>query len=266
MRKSAYHLYRRLPLAIRDRLRWIRHPVNALVTAAIYRAARHTVVSGPFAGMVLSGDRPHLPYILGTQELEIHECIVKLVALRFDKIVNVGAADGYYAVGMGVRCQSAAIEAFEADVSLHQKLLAAATTNGVAARMKVLGRCSQSDLASAVSPGSLTLLIVDIEGGELDVLGAKSVEYLKDAFVLVETHDVLRPRCSETLSRLFSGTHAVEHYKTRTRTLGDMPVPIVRAMGRLLHAEVLGTMSEQRAGPQEFLLMIPSSFTARNRW
>lgn len=265
MMRNAYLLYRRLPLSVRDRLRWIRHPINALVTAAIHRAAKHKVVSGPFAGMILSEDRPHLPYLLGTQELEIHECIERLIALKFDRIVNVGAADGYYAVGMAMRCHSATIVAYEADVSLHQKLLSMAKTNGVSERMVVHGKCSQSDLAFVATQGSRTLLIVDIEGAELDVLGSEAAEFLAEAFMLVETHDILRAQCSQTISQMFSKTHTVERYETRGRKSEDMPVRIVRAMGALAPAVVLGAMSEQRAGPQEFLLLIPSSFAASNR-
>ena len=257
MKKSIYHWYQRLPPQFRDRVRWIRHPVNSFVTTAIYRLAQHKVVSGPFKGMILVAEKPHLPYLLGTQELELHQAIETLVGLGLEKIVNVGAADGYYAVGMTLRCPNAKIVAFEADTFRHEDLTAAAKANGVFERLQIEGRCEPSDLAAVLTPDERTLLIVDVEGYEMDLLDPDITTGLRDVFLLVETHDILRQGCAQAMARSFDKTHTIDRLSTRSRNLGDFPIPTLRAFGAIARRSILGAMFEQRAGAQEFLVMSP---------
>ena len=75
----------------------------------IVREAQGRVLSGPFKGMRYTDLNYHgvrFPQILGTYEKEIHETLNRFLQLKFDLIVVVGAAEGFYPVGFALRTNS----------------------------------------------------------------------------------------------------------------------------------------------------------------
>src|ERR1700722_7380135 len=63
---------------------------------------RSTVMAGPFAGMGYiesSVGSAHIPKLLGIYEGEIAPCIEQICRSRPELVVDLGAAEGYYAVG-----------------------------------------------------------------------------------------------------------------------------------------------------------------------
>ena len=82
-----------------------------------------TVLSGPFKGMRYplrsSGQGGLLPKLLGTYERELSPAIERLISDRPTLVVNVGAAEGYYAVGLALRAPQAQVIAFEMERPLH---------------------------------------------------------------------------------------------------------------------------------------------------
>ena len=105
--QAAYGAYRKLPSGVRGLLRWFVVPRWELAIALVMRAAQERVVAGPFQGMniPLSGVSKRLlpSYVLGSTELELRDLIERLIASNYSTIINVGAADGYYAVGFARR-------------------------------------------------------------------------------------------------------------------------------------------------------------------
>lgn len=77
------------------------------------------VASGPFAGMkftVGNSEGCFLPKLLGCYELELHQHIMALRKQRqYDVIVDVGAAEGYYAVGLARLFPEARVLAHDTD-------------------------------------------------------------------------------------------------------------------------------------------------------
>src|SRR5215472_3996438 len=66
-----------------------------------------TVRGGPFTGMIYSEaavkDRFVIPQMLGATELQLHSAIESIVGAGYQKIINIGCAEGYYAVGLATR-------------------------------------------------------------------------------------------------------------------------------------------------------------------
>jgi hypothetical protein len=62
------------------------------------------VRSGPFAGMdyvVNAAEGAFLPRILGVYERELHPDLTAFAAEGLDHVIDIGCAEGYYAVGSG---------------------------------------------------------------------------------------------------------------------------------------------------------------------
>ncbi|EWY37087.1 hypothetical protein N825_21820 [Skermanella stibiiresistens SB22] len=255
-----YRSYRKLPDFVRAPARWLVMPRWHIVTTMVRVAARGAVVSGPFQGMRMDlspvSSRHLLGYILGTQELELHGVVERIVTRDYKTIVNVGAADGYYAVGLARRLPKARIVGFEGLAELHPVLRHSAELNGVADRFTINGFCEPPDLKRALGASEgRTLLISDIEGGEIDLLDPARARELDITDILVETHDAFVPGCTETLIDRFSATHNIERITARPRTLKDFPKNILPWLPRRMPDLAVELMNERRTGLQQWLYM-----------
>jgi hypothetical protein len=258
---SVYRSYRRLmPSSARAMLRWLAMPRWNAAAALVRHRAANTVLSGPFTGMHLSltpvSSRNLLGYLLGTQEIELHDVVRRVIARDYSRIINVGAADGYYAIGFLRQMPRTKVTAFEGALEHHAGLLRAAVLNGVAARFTLKGFCHPDDLgAELVELPSTTLVLADIEGGELEMLDLIKVPRLSYADILVETHDAFVPNCTEKLKSRFSGTHNIELIVARPRALADFPAATIPELSKFMPRTAVELMNERRTGTQMWLYL-----------
>ncbi len=187
-----------------------------------------TVQDGPFAGMVLPrgsswGDGDTLPKLLGAYEAELHQVIRESVATSPDRIINIGAAEGYYAIGLARLLPHATTIAYDSNAGAQGVCAAAANQNGVADRITVRGACSpeslQCDLACAACP----LVICDCEGYERVLIDPDIVPALRRATLIVETHDFLDPGLTALLISRLAPTHVVSVGREGGRNPNEHP-------------------------------------------
>ena len=195
------------------------------VQAAIHRATGDAVYSGPFAGMrMTSFARPY--YLLGTYELELHPVLGELKGNYFDSIINVGAGDGYYAVGFAsLLPRVKPIVVFELLPGPLGSIIEMAKRNGCAARIiPVSGRCGQVELNSATQYGdNLHLVFMDCEGDEKILLDPTAVPGLRYCHIIVELHEFIHKGITEEIRGRFSASHNITEVWSRPRTLADLP-------------------------------------------
>jgi hypothetical protein len=170
------------------------------------------VLAGPFQGMELPdaaswGDGDFLPKLLGTYEANLHQAVIAAVARRPDPVINVGCAEGYYAVGLARLLPGAAIHAFDIDAAALQVCAAAAAANGVGARVRLEGLCTAARIAELCAGHRRALLVLDCEGAERELLDPAA---LASCDVLVETHDFIHAGLADELEARFRATHRVE--------------------------------------------------------
>jgi hypothetical protein len=257
---AAYRRYRLLPDGMRRPLRALLMPRWQLAAFVVRQAAGQHAVAGPFRGMRIDlsplSSRHLLGYILGSQELELREVIGDIIARGYRTIVNVGAADGYYAVGLAIRVPQARVEAFEALPELHPLIARTAAVNGVSGRVMVRGTCTapllNARLAAAEGP---TLVLMDIEGGEVELLDPQAIPSLARADILVETHDAFVADATTTLIRRFRETHDIACYSARSRSLDDFPPDCPPSLKRWFPELAVELMNERRTGLQRWLML-----------
>jgi methylase of polypeptide subunit release factors len=92
------------------------------------------IMQGPFAGMdyVTSATEGALtPRLIGTYESELHPYLRDFAAKDLDCVIDVGCAEGYYAVGLARMMPAVTVHAF--DIQAHARSacaeLAARTTS-----------------------------------------------------------------------------------------------------------------------------------------
>lgn len=172
----------------------------------------HIVLSGPFEGLNYVGTQAfcssHYPKLLGTYEHEIEARVRQAIEDSFPVIVDVGAADGYYAVGLALKCPAAHVIAFEQNPRAHRQLENLAKVNGVSDRLEIRGRCDPHDLLSLPYAGGF--MIMDCEGYEEILLTEEVISHLRHWDFLIETHDGYSREMTRRLSGRFAATHHVE--------------------------------------------------------
>ena len=183
---------------------------RALEPTKRFVAAHGLVVrGGPFAGLryvpAAVRHKVLVPRLLGVYERQLHGLIEELIAERPARVINVGAADGYYAVGMALRLPEAVIDAFELDPWEQDRCRALAQANGVGDRVNIEGACQADHLRARIGPR--TLVMCDCEGCELELLDPERVPALARTQLLVELHDIIHAGVTATLSRRLGRSH-----------------------------------------------------------
>jgi hypothetical protein len=210
----------------------------------------HNVQAGPFAGMKYvnrATGSTATPKLVGSYECELHAWIEKLASQGYDRIVDIGCAEGYYAVGMARRIPSATVIGFDLDPLARELCTEMARKNGVADRISVLGKCNAQSLSDAIT--GRTLIICDCEGFELDLLDPVASPKLASVDMLVELHDVFRPGLTDTLRKRFESTHQLEIVNTEPRAPMEFD-----SIAFLPAADQLTALEELRNGRQDWAL------------
>ena len=209
---------------------------RAEINEEILRVAGPIVATGPFKGARLQidtswGEGDFTPKILGCYEQELHAAIEKAIARRPARVINVGCAEGYYAVGLARRLPEARVIAFDIDAKAQAICLKAAAENGVADRLSAEGACTPERLRALVAERGRTLVVMDCEGAELNLLDDATVAALANADLIVECHDFIDRAITATLTRRLGRSHILETVAegardpnrfTQLRTLGSL--------------------------------------------
>jgi hypothetical protein len=172
-------------------------------------AVRH----GPFAGMryVSPGETPPsdlVAKLTGTYEAELHGVVSEWVAGGFPHVIDVGSAEGYYAVGFAFAMPGTTVHAYDIDPLARRRCAAMAALNDVQGRVLVGDICTPATLETLPEDG--VALLSDCEGYERVLLDPDAAPRLRGWTILVELHEFLDPEIRSTIVGRFESTHDVE--------------------------------------------------------
>jgi hypothetical protein len=184
-----------------------------------------TVRHGPFSGMKLS---PVLlssllsPKVIGSYESAIHQWVNDAIAHDYDRILDNGCAEDYYAVGFALKSLNSTIYAYDIDERARRNTVALAALNGAVEKVHVRGLCTFDEFNREVS--NRTLIFCDIEGSEFDLLRPDLASALFRADLIVETHEDYRAGTIEALVSRFLPTHRIELVYHCAKYASEFPV------------------------------------------
>lgn len=200
-------------------IRWLKE--NRILEIAERFSNFHgsAVLHGPFSGMkypaasILS--RHSVPRLLGSYESELHEVIQGSLSFRYHRVVDIGSAEGYYAIGFALKGQSPVV-AFEADPRELAFCKEMARINQVEQRLTARNLCTPKALR-ALTEGNRCFVLSDCEGYELELFDNPTVEALKRSDVLIEIHG----EAYDPLFVRFSRTHTVQTFIASERSASE---------------------------------------------
>jgi len=255
---------RDLARLLRDRTSPARRRARAAVGNSVELAAKVSpdgrVIGGPFEGTRLGiasawGGLP--ARLAGTYECEISNVLLELLDRGPTRVLDLGAADGYYAVGIARRYPELEVVAFEIDPNARRLLRSAAERNHVP-NLTVKGRVTSSVLRREARAGSLVLC--DLEGYEADLLDPILVPDLMRAMMLVELHEFAVPGVGSLITDRFGESHGIRVISARDRTRQDYD----HLLGRLSVADAVAAVDEGRPLPRmSWAVLVPTAIVDR---
>jgi hypothetical protein len=209
--------------------------------------------SGPFAGMLyvdVATEGALVPRLLGTYESELHPHLQAIAATGVDTVIDVGCAEGYYAVGLARMMPQAVVHAYDIDEAARVACAELARKNGVADRVRI-GGAFPADGFQAFA-GRKALVMIDTEGAELAILTPDANPALAGMDIIVETHDIYRKGALQELLERFSPTHEITVVRQAPKML-ELPAWLQAQP----HLDQLLAVWEWRVGPTPWLVMRP---------
>lgn len=169
------------------------------------------VKSGPFVGMrypkALAYGSSFFPKILGTYEKEIQDYIAALKDRSYDTVIDIGCAEGYYAVGLKKMFPNAKVYAIDINANARKFCKEMAKLNNCLHDFTIAPSADHSFLKSIVTNN--TLIVSDCEGYEAILFNSNNYDEFSRCDLIIETHDFIDPSISVNLEQRFSKTHSV---------------------------------------------------------
>jgi hypothetical protein len=186
--------------------------VGGVVAKYLQVRENFEVLNGPFKGLAYPSGRAFgsaiVPKLLGSYERELHAIVESLFLNSYEAIIDVGCAEGYYAVGFAIRHSAPKYFAFDSDPTAIDLCRRMAIANFVEHKF-VFGNFCDSGVLCSIAGNKRCLIVCDCEGFEKELFSRDAVKMLGSSDILVETHDCFDIEISTELRRRFELTHEI---------------------------------------------------------
>lgn len=187
-----------------------------LIHAYLRKVTQRRIFSGPFKGLYYvkeSVGSAYFPKLLGIYEKELQGILDANKEENFEKIIVIGAGEGYYAVGLAKKWKRP-VMAFESDDEGRHLITRLSLINRVTVFVK--GKF-ESDLDTK---SGKDFILMDVEGGEKELLTPERFLQWRGSVLVVEAH-------SEPIKGLLQERGKYTHHSTfipvQERTMKDYP-------------------------------------------
>jgi hypothetical protein len=218
------------------------------------------VADGPLAGLDFlprSAEGCHVAKLLGCYEQPLQASIEQAIQAAYPVILNIGCAEGYYAVGMARRMPGTRVLAFDLNPVAQQVCAALAEKNGVSDRVSVGALFKREDFAAYA--GQRVLVVCDIEGAERELLDPQAAPALADMDFIIESHECITPGITKLLMERFGASHDI----TVIDDSGMRQLPKAPAwFNQLANMDQLLAIWEWRTGATPWLVMKSKRWSA----
>lgn len=245
--------------------RWWKHNLESCRSNGILEICRAfvlrygtTVLNGPFKGLKYTRDGAlthySTPALLGTYEMELHPWLERLRLNAYERILDIGAAEGYYAVGMAMRAKTP-VDAYEPEPNCRRSCREMAELNGVSHLVRIHPWCDRRRLLRMA--GVRCFIVSDCEGYEVSLFTPEVAHALAKSDLIIELHDGSHPPGTTRAimeSRLVS-THNLEIVGFKPRDWSTFPeFSFLSFLGKDANRAI---SEEGRGANQEWLIATP---------
>jgi hypothetical protein len=177
----------------------------------------------------------YVPKLLGIYESELHEYINQIVLNKPDIFINVGSAEGYYAVGLKKLLPDTDVFAFDTDINAQEK-------------------CKELSIMNEVSINNKKVsFMCDIEGDESNLITEETIDMYSEIEVCIELHFNNNGKHNvELIPKMFQRSHKTELVMQKGKSF-----IVPEFIANLSHLDILLSAWEFRSYPTPWLIAKP---------
>ena len=173
----------------------------------------YQVAYGAFKGMKLSKNiywskNDLITHILGVYEKHVLKKIIEFSKKGNYPFIDIGAADGYFAIGMAFSETFKKIYAFEIDEEGRRSLNRNIENNLCKGKVVVDIEANFENLKEIIDKNKSAVILIDIEGSEFDLLDNKLLKLLSNCYIVCELHPALSTNGFEKQNKLINNVKA----------------------------------------------------------
>lgn len=162
----------------------------------VMKLLNYTVKYGPYNGVKFTNNIKKLSYtdypayLFGTYEHDIVKILTSYKKYNIINFVNVGASVGYHAIGLIKNNFYRSAICFEKNKSTRNILKKNIKLNKCEKKIKIFEEAKKDFYLKIGQNMDLrkTMILIDIEGGEFEILDSLSIKFLSDCFLIIEIH------------------------------------------------------------------------------
>ena len=232
----------------------------------LYKKHNNSVIYGPYKGMFFSennhwgiGDLG--PKIIGLYEFEVQNKLIDLVSnFKIENFVNIGAAEGYHAIGIAKKTRIQNFVLYEIDKKGQEILKENILKNELKKNIKIENEANLNSIyeLNKKLDFSKTLFLIDIEGFELELFNDEILGLLKNSFLIIENHRFLLSKTKQIkyqeLVNKFDDSFNVELVSNTGRNISQ-----INEISNLSENELMMISSESRPKMMEWFVLTPKT-------
>lgn len=240
-------LYRHKVLLMED----LRQHTEAYLKQNTFKTSE--VTDGVFKGLKypdwISFGSTLFPKLAGTYEHSLKKYFEGDDFQKLEVIVDIGCAEGYYAIGSLLANKKAEVIAVDTDPRAIVFCEEMAKLNQVQDRISYHSTFSWSLLEEPIKKNRKEILIIcDCEGCEFDLFNATYISIIRNCNFIIELHDFIKSGIKEKLTNEFKDTHEI-HIEAESR------VANFKMLSRLNSLQQETILSEHRPMPMEWMIL-----------
>ena len=233
------------------------------------KLAGSRILVGPFAGVILEklnwGRRDFVAYSGGIYEQEVLSYFVNTKGL-FKTFIDIGAADGYYAVSTLKNNFFEYVHAFEKSSTSQEIIKFNAQINEVDHKLSIHGKfdISFEKYLGKDFDWASTLILSDIEGAEFELFDADLLSKISGAHIIIELHkrdrDDIEIQKFEALLAKFNAISFIKSHERNVYKFAEYN-PMTEDLRYLMSSDGrIRGKKESRLLRGEWLLCCPNEF------
>lgn len=189
----------------------------------------------------------YLPKLLGLYEQPLQDFLLNFPIDSYDRMINIGCAEGFYAVGFALKYKNLEVIAFDIDKKAQETTKKLAEENNV--NVEINGLFDNETFSKYID--KKTIIFCDIESYEMELLNpSKNSDMLFYDFI-VESHEFMNSNITNVLIERFKETHNINYITDNKKRHYDELV-LVKSLN---DEEIFCCMEESRPGPTPWLVM-----------
>ena len=219
------------------------------------------VANGPFANMKMNsqtwGGFDINAKILGTYESHVIDELIAISQTNSGPFIDIGAADGFFAIGAVISGIADETYAFEVNELSRCSIAINASDNNLSERIHIREIANTQTISDVLKKGRKAKILIDIEGGEYELLDYDFLDEISKCDVIVELHPSLIEsgfkKQEELITRLENYFH-IEFFKKSSLRATAFP-----ELANLSDDKRLLALSENRAFEMWWIKLNPKT-------